>query len=76
MCMPGRFIAKSTIDQAMEKIALVFRVPESSLAQTYPLCRVPTVISHLGYSQSLPADLQFTLLSILNTVPNAILSGV
>ena len=74
--MPGRFIAKSTIDQVMEKIAVVFRVPESSFAQTDPLCRVPTVISHLGYSQSLPADLQFTLLSILNTVPNAILSGV
>ena len=35
----------------MQKIATIFRVPESSLAQAYPLCRVPFVISHLGYSQ-------------------------
>ena len=91
VCIPGRFREKSTIDQGrkesdtterliwshlMQKIATVFRVPESSLAQAYPLCRVPSVISHLGYSQSLPGDLQFTLSSILNTVPSAILSGV
>lgn len=76
MCMSGRFREKSTIDQLMQEIATVFRVPESSLAQAYPFCRVPSVISHLGYGQSLPVDPQFTLLSILNTVPNAILSGM
>lgn len=76
VCMSGRFREKSTIDQLMQEIATVFRVPESSLAQAYPFCRVPSVISHLGYGQSLPVDPQFTLLSILNTVPNAILSGM